>query len=733
MTKEIFSVYRPPISSATIPVKSLDLDSIWEGITDGTLKDQTTSLRLLLREGRITEYKESKGNLLPSVPFGGVFDYRHTDPQKYRGSLIKKLEEETDPVKISKYQKTIGLLEGKTGLQSSSGLVIIDIDHISETGLSLEELRDRLSTDSQIGVRLIFVSPSGDGLKVVCKTSAEITDPQSYKSVFESLRYYINTNYGEIVDKSGSDVSRLCLLCYDPSAILKGSDWKYTFDPALHPVQKKERERRPEYTLQEIDSYFFGEDGIEEIVQRVESSRIDIAPEYGDYIKLVYSFTALGERGRSLLHRVCSLSTKYNPEDTDRDFDNCSSSGESQSIGTFINMCKDMGIDVSKPVERPQSGKDSQRSLSTSTIRANQKKEETPVQTEEDLQKQREEKFSKYLQIPSLSEIVSTKREGIKTKYKFGEDKGKEEYLTLRSGAMTMICGKSSHCKSKLLQNLALQISEDMYNRQEEGSVLFFTYEEELSDVLIQFANIKTNTPGLSKFGTPNTEVIQEYLSKGEYKCTQENRIKLQSGVSQFRTLWESGQIRVYYTDMSSQSLCEVIRYLSSKIKVKAVFVDYIQLLHKDNFRGDKREEIAEICNDLRTTAIDLGLPLVLSAQLNRLADSPTDMSEDNIAESADITRYANTIVCLWNSYFDNVSKGYKDSAEYKLLQSRGFNLGEGGKLFAKITKNRGGTPYVDTILDFIGETGCIPAHEEQEKGKETFVSSLLDMDDLPE
>ncbi len=493
MGKEIFSLYRPPISSATIPVKSLDLDSIWEGITDHSLKKETDRLRDLLSQNNQEEYKKQKGLLLPSVTFGGVFDYRHTDPQKYRESLTKKLGEETDPDKISKIQKTIGLLEGKTGLQSSSGLVIIDIDHISQTGLSLEELRDRLSADPEIGVRLIFVSPSGDGLKVVCKTSAEITDPQSYKSVFESLRYYINTTYGEIVDKSGSDVSRLCLLCYDPSAVIK--DPEEYFNPDLHKVPEK-KIQRPEYTYQEISS-FLGEDGIEEIVQRVESSRIDIAPEYGDYIKLVYSFTALGERGRSLLHRVCSLSPKYNPEDTDKDFNNCSTSGESQSIGTFINMCKDMGIDVTNPVERPQTERVSRKQISTPTST----KEETPVQTEEEIQKEREEKYKDYLQIPEISQIVSSKREGIKTRYKFGETKGKEEYLTLRSGAMTLICGKSSHGKSKLLQNLSLQIATDLANRGEDGSVLFFTYEEELSDVLLQFANIWVNMTGLSRYG----------------------------------------------------------------------------------------------------------------------------------------------------------------------------------------------------------------------------------------
>ena len=46
-------------------------------------------------------------------------------------------------------------------------------------------------------------------------------------------------------------------------------------------------------------------------------------------------------------------------------------------------------------------------------------------------------------------------------------------------------------------------------------------------------------------------------------------------------------------------------------------------------------------------------------------------------------------------------------------LEGRGFILGEGGKIYAKITKNRGGTPYIDTILKFRGETGRIFTNED--------------------
>lgn len=685
MTKEIFSVYKSPITSV-IPDQSLSLGDVWERITDRTLKDQTDSLRILLQEGRGSEYKQQKTNILPFATFGGVFDYRSKDS--------KRLAE-----------------KGKTGLLSPSGLVIVDIDHISEIGLDLESLRETLSEDQEIGVRLVFKSPSGDGLKVVCKSSG-ITDKDSYKTVFTSLLHYISDKYqiqisDKGLDKSGSDITRGCLLCNDPRAILR--DWDFTYNPELHKQPEPERNTplREIYNLQD----FGGEDGIEEIVSRVERAGIDIAPEYGDYIGLVYSFTALGERGRGLLHRVCRLSAKYNQENTDKDFDKCSESGETQSIGTFVNLAKRMGIDVSKPVEIPQRADlQSQRKTKTGTPEAM-----TP-KSPEDIQKDREGRYRKYLEIPKISDILSTKREGIETEYIFGN---KKEALTLRSGAMTLICGKSSHGKSKFLQNLALRVAMDYTagEGKEEGDVLFFTYEEELSDVLLQFANIQINTPQLSKYGTPNTEVIKDYLRTGSLdRCTSDKRENIQTGVSQFNKLYESGKLRIYYSDLYSEDLCDLIRYYATKRPIKAVFVDYVQLLYKGGYRKDRKEEIKDICNDLRTTAIDLSIPFVLSAQLNRQTPNPSEMSEDNIADSADLTRYANTIVCLWNSYFDNVTGGketYLQKEEGKNLQRRGFNLGEGGQIYAKITKNRGGTPNIDSILQFTGETGNIAPSKE--------------------
>ena len=646
-----------------------------KGWTDWTKDIKVESLQINTEEVRGNlphnpdQYKTQKKTLLPSATFGGTFSRRSRET-----------------------------------LKESSGYITIDIDHLSDSPFTLEEVKDFIRQDTEIGWRLIYISPSGDGLKIICETSAVITDDESYKRVYESLYHYISSTYGVEVDKGGKDICRTSLLCYDPETLYRVE--VSPFDPDRHPVPVDDRPLREKFNLKDWGD----DDGIEEIVRRVETSGVDIAPTQAEWIKLVYSFSALGERGRDYLHRVCKVSPKYNEKDTDNKFDYVLKRKGFKHIGVFVDMVRDNGIDVSNPVERPHK--------ETST---RQTPTGTPQPTPE-TQPTEEDKYLSFLSIPDLGVIARTKREGVPTGYSFKPKQGKETELLLPTGAMTLICGKPGHCKSKLLQNIALQIAKKIDNGQEE-SVLFFTYEEELSDVLLQFANIYTNVPGLSKYGTTNIDSIRDYYQTGYLNKAQEDkRRQALPKLEEFTALHKEGKLRAYYTDMGSIELCKVIRYISSKIKVKAVFIDYVQLLSREGHRGDRKEELKAICNDIRCTAIDLGLPIVLSAQLNKDAKSPSVMSSENIADCYDLARYANTIICLWNSAFNQDCKdeNWTESKEGKVLESRGFKLGEEGSIYSRVTKNRGGTPNSDAILEFTGETGCITPNDDLPESENT-------------
>jgi len=101
---------------------------------------------LLVNELRATEDKKKRTELkkqLPSICFSGIFTKR----------------------------------EDKA-LKEHSGLIAIDFDHVNER---LSELKDRLKKDKY--TFLLFVSPSGDGLKLVVKIPAN-SQTHSHNSRF---------------------------------------------------------------------------------------------------------------------------------------------------------------------------------------------------------------------------------------------------------------------------------------------------------------------------------------------------------------------------------------------------------------------------------------------------------------------------------------------------------------------------------------------------------------------
>ena len=103
-------------------------------------------------------------------------------------------------------------------LISHSGLLCIDFDHLQNVDL----LRNQLLQDEYFETQLLFVSPSGDGIKWIISISPPMGDLGgfSHSNYFAAVANYILQTYGVEVDKSGRDISRACFLPYDPQAYI---------------------------------------------------------------------------------------------------------------------------------------------------------------------------------------------------------------------------------------------------------------------------------------------------------------------------------------------------------------------------------------------------------------------------------------------------------------------------------------------------------------------------------
>lgn len=335
---------------------------------------------------------------------------------------------------------------------------------------------------------------------------------------------------------------------------------------------------------------------------------------------------------------------------------------------------------------------------------------------------QTEERYRRLYKLETESETLQAfkeRRAGVATDLYFG---GRRFFLP--SGALTYVCAQTSHGKTRLLENMALSISENG----EAGETLFFSYEEDATAIRLQMLNIYT---GITLTNGRNQETINEYYKDGSTQYFKGDTFKVfKERESRFLQLTTSGRLRVIYEPLGSDELTGAIRYAARHGRIKAVFIDYVQLIHKEGSRKQRKDELKDICNDLMAVSVETGVPVVLGAQLNRETLSPIEMTVQNIAEASDIEQSANVVMLLWNSVVKPHQKStafYSDRATLKLskeaeeLRARGFNIGQEGKLYAVLAKNRGGQRNIDAVFDYDGNIGTIKTPDSEkgtEKGK---------------
>ena len=145
-----------------------DIFSLLNRIKEGKSKDLIKQIRLEKDKEKRQELKKS----LPAICFSGTFNKRNDD------SLIKH-----------------------------SGIICLDFDGY-KTKKDMISAKERLTKNKY--VFSVFISPSGNGLKVLIKIP---DDALNHKNYFLSLGKHFNSDY---FDKTSKNVSRVCYESYDP-------------------------------------------------------------------------------------------------------------------------------------------------------------------------------------------------------------------------------------------------------------------------------------------------------------------------------------------------------------------------------------------------------------------------------------------------------------------------------------------------------------------------------------
>lgn len=178
-----FSFFPGPITNIW-PKANATIVDVYRGITADYYKKKTEQLR---KSKNPDQYRKAK-KALDYCTFGGTFWTRD------KSQLIKP-----------------------------SGYCTIDIDHIRPNFMI--NIQTILQYDPMIETALLFISPSGTGLKWIVKLDLEIYP--DYELNYRGIVGYLKATYPDhfslkenIIDESGKDICRACFLCHDQHAYI---------------------------------------------------------------------------------------------------------------------------------------------------------------------------------------------------------------------------------------------------------------------------------------------------------------------------------------------------------------------------------------------------------------------------------------------------------------------------------------------------------------------------------
>ena len=304
-------------------------------------------------------------------------------------------------------------------------------------------------------------------------------------------------------------------------------------------------------------------------------------------------------------------------------------------------------------------------------------------------------------------EDIQKRQEGLKTCY---EDI--DQFLSIPSGAITLIAGRPSHCKTTFLLNLMNNLVSNYPTK----SFFFFSYEESKTALYVKIINIMSETVINETLKNKNTQQIEYYLKGGlkqqekHYKSGLENPFyKIEQSVFLYDEYVNENRLWLIDNPLEVETLASTLESLTYKYDIGAVFIDYAQRIKYGGKYENERVKIARISEALRETATRLDIPLIVGCQLNR-ENAKAKPQLDNLKEAGNLEEDANLVLGLynWKTAIDKEKadeENTKDGTNKKKLKNcKGTEisiLDRNIDFEVHILKNRNGVINESALLSF--------------------------------
>ncbi len=270
------------------------------------------------------------------------------------GDLATRNKKEQEKAKLPAF-----IPSGEFSYRSNSSLtkywgrIVLDLDNLSNP----EYLRAKIKSEKDPTILMMFLSPSGTGLKIIHQLDHPVLDSLEdiidfHKQAFRSLvAYYVKKYKVTEIDESGSDLSRLCYYSYDDSGYCNPDaiGWKFDF-------QSRGRSSVAIINTQ-IGGYYntFGPDNerlnvkvVREIIHWCGRENVYLLDHYNDWIRALFAIrnTFSDSRlGLELFMQLSATSPKFKREECIEKWDSTEINefGRKVTLGTIIYMARSQG------------------------------------------------------------------------------------------------------------------------------------------------------------------------------------------------------------------------------------------------------------------------------------------------------------------------------------------------------------------------------------------------------
>jgi hypothetical protein len=257
----------------------------------------------ILNSQAVYNTKVFEAENLKSTTIEDIFNITRTSELlKNQTDILRSIQDEDEQKEYKKQNLpyfnlgTFNNNHRKNANLKSSSFFLFDYDDLDD---KLDSLKARLNNDDSVFA--YFVSPRGNGLKVIYRLENEITNPAFFSQLYKYYATEFKIDLGSDPDKT-SDPSRPCFFSYDPEIFYNPDAKPLNIDVISPIVAANPLVKSLDLTYSPVDNVL-----LRQAVEFLRQQKLS----YNDWVACGFALAPLGEYGRQYF-KLLSNNPHYN-------------------------------------------------------------------------------------------------------------------------------------------------------------------------------------------------------------------------------------------------------------------------------------------------------------------------------------------------------------------------------------------------------------------------------------